>query len=70
MFEYAGAWREDDIFNLLHEDDFCIGEVKVDINPVTEEISGDFSERLIRAEEYMEQELVFGIEDRYISVRG
>ena len=66
LFEYAGAWREDDIFNLLHEDDFCIGEVKVDINPVTEEISGDFSERLIRAEEYMEQELVFGIEDRYI----
>ena len=35
LFEYAGAWREDDIFNLLHEDDFCIGEVKVDINPVT-----------------------------------
>lgn len=66
LFEYAGAWREDDIFNLLHEDDFCIGEVKVDINPVTEEQSGDLSQRLIRAEEYMEQELVFGIEDRYI----
>ena len=66
LFEYAGARREDNIFNLLHEDDFCIGEVKVDINPVTEEISGDFSERLIRAEEYMEQELVFAIEDRYI----
>jgi len=66
LFEYAGAWREDDIFNLLHEDDFCIGEVKVDINPVTEEQSGDLSQRLIRAEEYIEQELVFGIEDRYI----
>ena len=66
LFEYVGAGREDDIFNLLHEDDFCIGEVKVDINPVTEEQSGDLSERLIRAEEYMEQELVFGIEDRYI----
>lgn len=66
LFEYVGAGREDDIFNLLHEDDFCIGEVKVDINPVTEEQSGDLSQRLIRAEEYMEQELVFGIEDRYI----
>ena len=43
-----------------------MGEVKVDINPVTEEQSGDLSQRLIRAEEYMEHELVFGIEDRYI----
>ena len=33
---------------------------------MTEEQSGDLSQRLIRAEEYMEQELVFGIEDRYI----
>lgn len=24
LFEYAGAWREDDIFNLLHEDDFAL----------------------------------------------
>ena len=70
LFEYAGARREDDIFNLLHEDDFCIGEVKVDINPVTEEQSGDLSERLIRAEEYMEQELAFGIEDRYITIQS
>ena len=69
LFEYAGAGREDDIFNLLHEDDFCIGEVKVDINPVTEQQSGDLSERLIRAEEYMEQELAFGIEDRYITIQ-
>ena len=66
LFEYAGARREDDIFNFLHEDDFCIGEVKVDINPVTEEQSGALSKRLIRAEEYMEQELAFAIEDRYI----
>ena len=70
LFEYAGARREDDIFNLLHEDDFCIGEVKVDINPVTEEQSGDLSERLIRAEEYMEQELAFRIEDRFITIQS
>lgn len=24
LFEYAGAGREDDIFNLLHEDDFAL----------------------------------------------
>lgn len=70
LFEYVGAGREDDIFNLLHEDDFCIGEVEVDINPVTEEKSGDLSERLIRAEEYMEQELAFGIEDRFITIQS
>ena len=70
LFEYAGARREDDIFNLLHEDNFCIGEVAVDINPVTEEQSGDLSQRLIRAEEYMEQELAFRIEDRFITIQS
>ncbi len=28
LFEYAGARRRMIFFNLLHEDDFCIGEVK------------------------------------------
>lgn len=69
LFEYNGAKREDDVFNILHEDDFYIGDVKVDINPVTEEKSGPLSEIIIKAEAYMEQELVFQIADRYIYIQ-
>lgn len=69
LFEYNGANREDDVFNILHEDDFCIGDVKVDINPVTEEKSGPLAELIRRAEVYMEQELAFQIVDRYIYIQ-
>ena len=34
VVEYIGDEREDDMFNLLHEDKFSIGGVKVDINPI------------------------------------
>ena len=35
VVELSGNEREDDLFNLLHEGDFSIGGVKVDINPIS-----------------------------------
>lgn len=69
VVEYQGVSREDDLFNLFHEEDFYIGDVKVDINPIKEEKSGNIAEFLEAATKYMEQELAFSIEDRYISIQ-
>lgn len=37
LLEYEGSEREDDLFNLLHEDDFMIDDMLVDINPINRE---------------------------------
>jgi len=54
VVEYAGNEREDDMYNLLHEDKFSIGGVKVDINPITECRTGTLEEYLPGVEKYME----------------
>ena len=40
LVEYMGDKREDDMFNLLHEDGLTIGGIVVDINPITAGRSG------------------------------
>lgn len=55
VVEYAGNEREDDMFNLLHEDKFSIGGVKVDINPITECRTGTLEEYLPCVEKYLEE---------------
>jgi predicted nucleotidyltransferase len=47
---YSGSEREDDVFNLLHEEEFLIGDVLIDINP----ISGDLSYYLEQTETYLQ----------------
>jgi predicted nucleotidyltransferase len=69
VVEYHGISREDDLFNLFHEENFYIGDIKVDINPIKEEKSGNIVEFLGRAAYYMEQELAFSIADRYITIQ-
>ena len=44
VVELSGNEREDDLFDLLHEDDFSIGGVKVDINPITKNKTGTLEE--------------------------
>lgn len=44
VFEYKGDIREDDLFNLFHEDRFSVGIHKVDINPIKEDKSGNIAE--------------------------
>lgn len=55
VVEYAGSEREDDMFNLLHEDKFSIGGVLVDINPITECRTGTLEEYLPGVEKYLEE---------------
>ncbi len=40
VVEYKGDVREDDLFQILHEDNFHIADVKIDINPITEDKTG------------------------------
>ena len=55
VVEYTGDEREDDMFNLLHEDKFSIGGVKVDINPITECRTGTLEEYLPGVEKYLDE---------------
>ena len=69
VFEYKGDIREDDLFNLFHEDRFSVGIHKVDINPIKEDKSGNIADFLQQATIYMESEMAFSIEDRYIYIQ-
>ena len=46
--------REDDLFNAFNEDGLHIGDVKVDINPITAQRTGTLETYLPEAEEYLE----------------
>lgn len=60
VVEYkSDYWREDSLFNLLNEEEYCIEGIKVDINPITEHKSGTLEEYLPNAEKYlMEKEKI------------
>lgn len=55
VVEYVGDEREDDMFDLLHEDKFSIGGIKVDINPITAYKTGTLKEYLPSVEKYLEE---------------
>ena len=49
VVEYQGSIREDFLFNVAHEDEFLIGNVLLDINPIKKEKSGtlkDYIEKM------------------------
>lgn len=69
IVEYKGDIREDDLFNLFHEDEFLLGNHKVDINPIQADKSGNIAEFLQQATIYMESEMVFSIGNRYIYIQ-
>lgn len=43
---YCGLEREDSLFNILHEEEFSVGNVMIDINPISREKTGSLSEYL------------------------
>ncbi len=55
VVEYNGDEREDDMFNLLHEDKFSIGGIRVDINPISKYKIGTLEEYLPSVEKYLEE---------------
>ena len=53
VVEYIGSTREDDLFNLLHEDSIYIAGIQVDINPITEGKTGTLETYLPEVETYL-----------------
>ena len=53
VVDYKGSIREDDFFNILHEDGFAIAGIAVDINPITEDKTGPLAEYLESAEQFL-----------------
>ena len=54
VVELSTAEREDDLFNAFNEDGLHIGDVKVDINPITAQRTGTLESYLPQVEEYLE----------------
>lgn len=54
VVELSTAEQEDDLFNAFNEDGLHIGEVKVDINPITAQRTGTLESYLPQMEEYLE----------------
>ena len=55
VVDYKGTVREDDFFNILHEDGFSIAGIAIDINPITEDKTGLLAEYLESAEQYLKE---------------
>lgn len=55
VVDYKGTIREDDFFNILHEDGFAIAGITVDINPITEDKTRPLAEYLESAEQYLKE---------------
>ena len=52
---YSGKIREDVLFDILHEDRIWMGDVEVDINPISEGKTGTLTEYLPGVEAYLEK---------------
>lgn len=57
VVEFKGDFREDFLFDILHEDGFSIGGVPVDINPITKNKTGTLEDYLPGVEKYLEEKL-------------
>lgn len=57
VVDYKGTIREDDFFNILHEDGLTIAGIKVDINPITEDKTGPLVEYLESAEQFLKEKV-------------
>ena len=55
VVEYTGSTREDDLFNMLHEDSIYIAGIQVDINPITEGRTGTLETYLPKVETYLQE---------------
>lgn len=55
VVEYTGSTREDDLFNMLHEDSIYITGIQVDINPITEGRTGTLETYLPEVETYLQE---------------
>ena len=54
VVEFSTNEREDDLYNAFNEDGLHVGDVKVDINPITAQRTGKLENYLPQAESYLE----------------
>lgn len=57
VIEYEGTEREDDMFNTLNDDPLYIEDIKVDINPIRKEESGDMKSYMKKSDKYDQEKL-------------
>lgn len=62
VIEYSGTMREDDVFNILHDEDYEYGTMEidgipVDVNPIREQESGSMGNFLKKSKEYDRQQI-------------
>ncbi|MCI9077101.1 MAG: DUF3849 domain-containing protein [Dorea sp.] len=55
VISYSGDLKEDVFFNALHEGDFKIAGILVDINPISAEQTGTLEEYMENAKEYLDE---------------
>lgn len=55
VVEYKGDIREDTLFDILNEDPMYIDDIKVDINPITENDTGTLKDYMERSNKYDEE---------------
>ena len=53
VVSYSGTEREDDFFNILHDERMLFGKVELDINPISTEQTGTFAQYLSGVEQYL-----------------
>ncbi len=51
LVEYEGTAREDDVFNVLHEEKQWMNGVLIDVNPIKADCSGTIEEYLKRCDD-------------------
>lgn len=68
LLEYEGDIREDDFFNLLHEQTCVVDGKPVDFNPITPAKSGNIKEYLAALEQQAEQETTPAKENEILRV--
>ena len=53
VVSYSGSEREDDFFNVLHDERMLFGTVELDINPINTEETGTLAQYLPGVEKYL-----------------
>lgn len=55
VVEIKGSEREDYLFNILNDGELFLGNIPIDINPITKQETGTLEEYLPRVEKYLEE---------------
>lgn len=58
VVSFSGNEREDDLFNILHDEKLFFGKVELDINPINTEQTGTLAEYLPEVEKYLSEKSI------------